>query len=69
VFYFFWCARWRGLPKESHAGMTGGCGKDFFGRSISEGTRETAKKSAKIAQKSLLVYIIHLMRQNKNANL
>ena len=26
---FFRCMRSRGLPKESHAGTTGWCGKDF----------------------------------------
>ena len=64
---FFWCARWRGLPKESHAGMAGGVVK-IFRRSIIEGNARDCEESAKIPQKSRLVYIMHIMRHNKCAN-
>ena len=51
---FFWCVRWRGLPKESHAGMTGWFGKDISGRSISKKERTISptppKKPPKIAR-------------------
>jgi hypothetical protein len=47
VSFIFCCARCRGLPKESHAGTAGWCGKDFFRRSIIEDNARNGEKSQK----------------------